>query len=151
MKRKYYTIDENAARQAQSMWSCTDYVAGSKTAEYKRLVDKAYDLADKVAEEKPDKTEEAYSLADKYAYKLANNMNTDSRINLMCPSILTAGAANFPEKKKEKQNQAARRNHQEYLEIQNYLERIKSILYGNEIIKANDKDAVEKLQEKLNA
>lgn len=55
MGRKYYRIDENAARQAQSIWSLTDYVHGSKTEEYKRLVDKAYDLADQVAEGKPDR------------------------------------------------------------------------------------------------
>lgn len=86
MERKYYTIDEKAARQAQSMWSFSDYVTGSKTAEYKQLVDKAYDLADQVAGEKPDRAEEAYSLVD-----------------------------------------------------------------GSDIIKSDDKDAVEKLQEKLDS
>lgn len=150
MKRKYYTIDENAARQAQSMWSFTDYVAGSKTAEYKRLVDKAYDLADQVAEEKPDRTEEAYLLADRYACKLADNLNADSRINQMCPSVLITGSANFPVKKKERQNRAAERNHQEHQDIQKYLEKIRRLLYGNEIIRSNDWDAVQKLQEKLN-
>lgn len=58
MARKYYAIDENAVRQAQSMWSLTDYVVGSKTAEYKRLVDKAYDLADQVAEKRPGRAEQ---------------------------------------------------------------------------------------------
>lgn len=150
MGRKYYRIDENAARQAQSMWSLTDYVAGSKTAGYKRLVDKAYDLADQVAEKKPDRTEEAYSLADRYARKLADNLNVDSRINQMCPSVLITGSANFPVKKKERQNRAAERNHQEYQDIQKYLEKIRRLLYGNEIIKSKDKAAIQKLQEKLN-
>ena len=130
MERKYYTIDEHAARQAQSMWSFTDYVAGSKTAEYRRLVDKAYDLADQAAEEKPDRAEEAYLLADRYARKLADNFNAASRINRMCPSVLIAGPANFPVKKKERQNRAAERNHEEYMEIQKYLEKIRRILYG---------------------
>ncbi len=150
MERKYYTIDEHAARQAQSMWSFTDYVAGSKTAEYRRLVDQAYDLADQAAEEKPDRAEKAYLLADRYARKLADNFNADSRINLMCPSVLIAGPANFPVKKKERQNRAAERNHEEYMEIQKYLEKIRRILYGKEIIKSNDKEAIQKLQEKLN-
>ena len=101
MERKYYRIDENAARQAQSMWSFTDYVSGSKAAGYKRLVDKAYDLADQVAEKRADRAEEAYSLADRYARKLADNLNADSRINQMCPSVLITGSANFPVKKKE--------------------------------------------------
>lgn len=151
MERKYYTIDEKAARQAQSMWSFSDYVTGSKTAEYKQLVDKAYDLADQVAGEKPDRAEEAYSLVDRYACKLADNFNADSRINLMCPSVMIAGPANFPVKKKEKQNRAAERNHQEYQNIQKYLEKIRKILYGSDIIKSDDKDAVEKLQEKLDS
>lgn len=151
MERKYYTIDEKAARQAQGMWSFSDYVTGSKTAEYKQLVDKAYDLADQVAGEKPDRAEEVYSLADRYARKLADNFNADSRINLMCPSVMIAGPANFPVKKKEKQNRAAERNHQEYQNIQKYLEKIRKILYGSDIIKSDDKDAVEKLQEKLDS
>ena len=151
MERKYYTIDEKAARQAQSMWSFSDYVTGSKTAEYKQLVDKAYDLADQVAGEKPDRAEEVYSLADRYARKLADNFNADSRINLMCPSVMISGPANFPVKKKEKQNRAAERNHQEYQNIQQYLEKIRKILYGSDIIKSDDKDAVEKLQEKLDS
>ena len=151
MERKYYTIDEKAARQAQGMWSFSDYVTGSKTAEYKQLVDKAYDLADQVAEEKPDRAEEVYSLADRYARKLADNFNADSRINLMCPSVMIAGPANFPVKKKEKQNRAAERNHQEYQNIQKYLEKIRKILYGSDIIKSDDRDAVEKLQEKLDS
>lgn len=151
MERKYYTIDEKTARQAQRMWSFSDYVEGSKTEEYKQLVDKIYDLADKVAEEKPDRAEEAYSIADRYAYKLADNFNASSRITMMCPSILIAGTANFPVKKKEKQNKAAERNHQEYQNIQKYFDKISKILYGSEIIKSDDKDAVEKLQEKLEA
>lgn len=151
MERKYYTIDEKAARQAQSMWSFSDYVTGSKTAEYKQLVDKAYDLADQVAGEKPDRAEEVYSLADRYARKLADNFNADSRINLMCPSVMISGPANFPVKKKEKQNRAAEHNHQEYQNIQKYLEKIRKILYGSDIIKSDDKDAVEKLQEKLDS
>ncbi len=151
MERKYYTIDEKAARQAQGMWSFSDYVTGSKTAEYKQLVDKAYDLADQAAGEKPDRAEEVYSLADRYARKLADNFNADSRINLMCPSVMIAGPANFPVRKKEKQNRAAERNHQEYQNIQKYLEKIRKILYGSDIIKSDDKDAVEKLQEKLDS
>lgn len=148
MGRKYYRIDENAARQAQSMWSLTDYVSGSKTVGYKRLVDKAYNLADQVAEKRPDRAEEAYLLADRYARKLADNLNADSRINQMCPSVLITGSANFPVKKKERQNRAAESNHQEYQDIQKYLEKIRRLLYGNEIIKSKDK-AVQKLQEKL--
>lgn len=38
MTREYYEINEDAARQAKAMWSHSDYVMGSKTEEYKRLL-----------------------------------------------------------------------------------------------------------------
>ena len=48
MTREYYEINEDAARQAKAMWSHSDYVMGSKTEEYKKAVDEAYDLVDKI-------------------------------------------------------------------------------------------------------
>lgn len=146
MERNYYSINEETARQAQSMWSFSDYVTGSKTAEYRQLVDEAYNLADKVAIEK---AEEAYALVDKYAKKLADNFNAKSRIDLLCPSIMIVGSAKFPMQKKEKQNRAMKRNYEEYQNLQKYLDKIKTILYGREMILLSDDDAVQKLQEKL--
>lgn len=151
MERNYYTIDETAAKQAQGMWSFRDYVEGSKTKEYRELVDRAYGLAERTAAEKPDRAEEAYLLADRYARKLADNFNKDSRITLMCPSVMIAGPANFPVKKKERQNRAAQRNYEEYQEIQKYLEKIERLLDDSGIIKADDIQAVEKLQKKLDS
>lgn len=49
MERTYYTINENDAKTAHNMMSFREYNPGSKTAEYKRYVDQAYDLADKIA------------------------------------------------------------------------------------------------------
>ena len=51
--------------------------------------------------------------------------------------------------KKEKQN-ASRDNHYKLLEyINGYIKKLDNILRGQEIIKSNDADAIEKLQEKL--
>ena len=100
MAGKYYPIDEEAAKRAKVMWSFSDYVTGTKTKEYQKLVDEAYQLADDVAEMYPDRAESAYILADKYAKKLADNFNADSHINLRCPSVLIAGPANFPVRKR---------------------------------------------------
>lgn len=151
MERNYYDINEEMARKAQSMWSFSDYSIGSKTAEYRQLVDEAYHLADKVAMEKPEKAAEAYILVDKYAKKLADNWNTGSRIELMCPSVMIVGSAKFPVQKKEKQNRARERNYEEYQKIQNYLHKIEALLYDEGRILSNDKAAVQKLQEKLDA
>ena len=63
---------------------------------------------------------------------------------------MISGSANFPVKKKEKQNAASDRNHQEFQEIQKMLNRIRSIGNGKGIIKSGDADAVERLEKKLN-
>ena len=149
MERVYYSIDEGRARSAHEMMSFSDYKQGSKTAEYQSYVNKAYDLADAIAEERPEDAERAYKLAERYAKRLAENMNAESRIGCMCPSVMISGPANFPVRKKEKQNAAWDRNHKEWNEIQEILQKIENIRYGKEIIKSGDEDAVEKLERKL--
>lgn len=149
MERVYYSIDEGRARSAHEMMSFSDYKQGSKTAEYQSYVNKAYDLADAIAKERPEDAERAYGLAERYAKRLADNMNAESRIGCMCPSVMISGPANFPVRKKEKQNAAWDRNHKEWNEIQEILQKIENIRYGKEIIKSGDEDAVEKLERKL--
>lgn len=149
MERKYYEINEEMARRAHDMMSFSDYKTGSKTAEYRACVDKAYDKADAVAAERPTEAERAYGLADRYAKKLAENMNNDSAIGTRCPSVMIAGPANFPVKKKEKQVAAWDRNREEWNQIQGILGKIDNIRYGKEQIKSGDSDAVEKLEKKL--
>lgn len=151
MERNYYEIDEDMAKQAQNMWSFSDYVMGSKTEEYRKLVDEAYHLADKVAHKKTEREAEAYTLVDRYAKKLANNLNASSRIELMCPSVMITGAAKFPVQKKEKQNKAREQNQEEYEKVQNYLSKIEALLYKEEKIMIGDKDVVSKLQKRLDS
>jgi len=149
MERNYYTINEKEAKMAHTMMSFSEYKAGSKTSEYKRYVDRAYDLADKIAETKPDCSDKIYSMADRYSKKMAEYFNTDFRIGCMCPSVLISGSGNFPVRKKEKQNQAWEKNHKFFNEIQEILKKMEAILYGSEMIMSGDEDAVEKLEEKL--
>lgn len=149
MERVYYSIDEKKARSAHEMMSFSDYKEGSKTAEYQRYVNEAYDLADKVAQERPDEADRAYMLAERYSRRMAENMNRASSIGCMCPSVMISGPANFPVRKKEKQNAASDKNFAEFQEIQGILKKIEGILYGKEIIKSGDEDAVEKLEKKL--
>ena len=49
-ERKYFPINEGSARATHHIMSMRDYSEGSSTAEYHAAADKAYDLADKVAE-----------------------------------------------------------------------------------------------------
>ena len=148
-ERIYYEINEQSARSAHEMMSFWDYKEGSLTAEYKGYVDEAYDLADKVAENRPEEADRVYGIAERYSKKMAANLNDRSRIGRMCPSVMICGPANFPVRKKEKQNAASDRNYQEFQEIQKMLNRIRNIGNGKGIIKSGDTDAVERLEKKL--
>lgn len=148
-ERIYYEINEQSARTAHEMMSMQEYKEGSKTREYRNLVDNAYDLAGQVEEKRPLQSERAYKLAERYSRKMAEYFNKDSAIGCRCPSVLISGAGNFPVKKKEKQVQAWENNYQFYQETQKLISKIKSILYGKDIIKSGDSDALERLEEKL--
>lgn len=148
-ERKYFHINESSARTAHNMMSMRDYSEGSTTAGYRSEVDKAYDIADKVAEKKPEEAERAYRLAERYSKKMAEYYNKESSIGMMCPSVMISGAGNFPVKKKERQLAAWERNHEFYQYVQGILAKIENILYGREIIKSDDERAIEKLEEKL--
>lgn len=145
---KYYPIDEETARRAHEMMSFRDYVSGSKTTEYRRMVDEAAS----VAEQRKMMTSSMYHekidyLLDTYARKLAENLNQASRIGCMCPSVMISGGSNFPVHKKNRQNAAYDRNMREFQEIQGILHKIKSVGTGG--ISSDDPNALEKLKEKL--
>lgn len=148
-ERKYFPISEELAKTAHDMMSMRDYKPGSKTAEYRAACDGVYDLAEQVAQAKPREADRAWRIATAYARRMADNMNADSRIGTRCPSILVSGGSNFPVRKKEKQVAAWERNHEEYMAIQKYKDKLRAIYYGKEVIRADDEDAIIKLEEKL--
>ena len=144
----YYKINEDAARRAKEMNSFYEYRPGNATAEYKAMVDKAVQIAE--AQKKrvdPMYHEKIDGLLDAYARKLAENMNSGYAIDARVPSVMIAGPANFPTRKKEKQNAARDRNMEEWRKIQGLLDKIKGTGTGG--ISADDPDAVGKLREKL--
>lgn len=144
----YYEIDETTARRANDMMSFRDYRAGSKTAEYRQMVDEATAIAEaQKARVDPMYHEKIDRLLQSYTRRLAENFNAGSRIGTMCPSIMISGGSNFPTRKKEKQNAAADRNMEEYREIQGILDKIRSVGTGG--ISSDDPNAIEKLKLKL--
>lgn len=145
---KYYPIDEEPARRAHEMISFSDYRPGSQTAEYRRMVDAAADLAERQKRRTdPMYHEKIDRLLDLYARRLASNMDDASRIGCMCPSIFISGGSNFPVRKKEKQNAANWKNLEEFEEIQGILSKIKGVGTGG--ISSDDPNALEKLRDKL--
>lgn len=145
---KYYEINEDAARRAKEMNSFSEYKAGSATAEYKRMVDRAAEVAEKQKQlVDPIFHEKIDRLLDAYSRRLAQNMNSGYGIDARVPSVLICGPANFPARKKEKQNAARDRNMQEWRDIQGILDKIRGVGTGG--TSADDPDAVGKLKAKL--
>lgn len=101
---KYYEINEDDQKHARDMYSYTSYVMGTCTKEYIENVKSVYAAANEVENSQ---REYAFQLADRYARKPAEFHNRFARIEMMCPSVLICGPANFPVRKKEKQNAAS--------------------------------------------
>ncbi len=72
----YYTINEGAARRAKEANSFDDYRPGSATAEYRSIVDKAVEIAQRQKKRvDPEFHDKIDQLLDTYACLLAQNMN----------------------------------------------------------------------------
>ena len=144
----YYPINEEAARRAKEMNSHFDYKPGSATESYRRSVDEAAAVAEaQKARVSSMYHEKIDRLLDTYARKLAENLNHGYAIAARCPSVLIAGPANFPARKKEKQNQADEANMKRWQRIQGILDKIRSTGMGG--ISSDDSDVLPKLYEKL--
>ena len=149
MERVYFTINEKDAAHARGMWSFTSYEPGSTTREYKAAVNEAYDLADEAAARNENAGVRAYAIAERYSRRMAEYYNRDISINLMCPSVLICGPANFPVKKKNRQVAAMDKNHEFYKDTQKLLDKIRTMGTMTEVIKSSDSDCLERLDDKL--
>lgn len=144
----YYPIDENTARRSHEMMSMSDYRDGSATAEYRAAVDKAAALVEQRKQKvSPFYHDKLDALLDRYARRLAQWTNDHNRNGASCPSVLICGAANFPTRKKEKQNAREDSLWKEYEEIQGILSKIKSV--GTGPIDPTDPHAREMLTDRL--
>ena len=144
----YYPINEELARRAKESYSHFDYDEGSATYYYRKKVDEAY----AIAEEAKKTVESEYHAkidyyADMYAHKLAENINKRHEIEARVPSVMIAGASNFPVERKLKQNKALDKIWQERREIESIKDKIQSIGHGG--IMSDDKNAIVKLEHKL--
>ncbi len=150
MKREYVTINEESAKLAKSMMSFDEYEHGSRTREYQEDVNEVYDLAEEVIARRGDSYQErAWRLATRYAKNMGKYFNEESRISCMCPSVMICGAGNFPVKKKEKQVKAWDKNHEFYNYCQSIRGKLNNLLYSKGVIKSDDENAIEALEEKI--
>lgn len=148
---KYYPINEQMAETSRSMWSMSDYIPNSETNSYKNAVNRVYDIAKQIAEQKPEQLAKALTLAERYSRKLADWKNKEFRISMMCPSVMISGAGNFPVRKKEKQNRAEDKHMEEFQYINAIPEQIQNLLsaWHRDIISSGDGNALEQLKDKL--
>lgn len=149
MERKYYSINEEMARIANMENSFREYKAGSATEEYQNYCNKAYDVLDKIREEKPQYTERAEGMADRYCRKLAEYYNDYYRNEASCPSVMIAGPANFPTRKKEKQNARRDTLSNTWNYLKDYLTKIENLLTYDRPIMCGDENAMELLKDKI--
>ena len=144
----YYTIDEAMARRANNSYSFSDYREGSATAEYRQMVDDAAALADRCKQGRGEAAAAKIdALLDRYTRRLADNINARNRNTASCPSVMIAGPANFPTRKKARQNAREDSLMREYQEIQHILHQICTTGTGG--IQSGDPEAVRQLEEKL--
>ena len=152
MQREYVTINEKTAKMAHDLMSMREYQENSRTNEYRAQVDKAYDLAEKVVEKRGEKYKDrAGALARRYAVNLGKYYNEDARIGCMCPSVMISGAGNFPTRKKERQVAAWDKNHKFYEYCEEIYHKLERLLTCTEVIRSDDADAIEALEEKISA
>lgn len=143
-----YVIDEELARRAQESWSWSDYKKGSTTEYYNSKVAEI----EKLAEDQKKKTDPMYhdhidGLVEKYKRKLAENINARNANTARVPSVMIAGPANFPVRKKEKQNARENALWEEFNKIENIANQIKSA--GTAGISADSDNAINKIAKKI--
>lgn len=145
---KYYPIDESAARRAKQANSLSDYAEGSATSEYRREIDRAATLAEECKKGKTEAQQDKIDyLLDRYARRLADNMNASNRNRASCPSVMVAGWSNFPARKKQQQLSRDDTLMREWRDIQGILDQIRAVGHGG--ISGMDADARERVQAKL--
>jgi hypothetical protein len=148
-------INEETARRAKENISFSDYKPGSATAEYKAQVNALIEIAEDLAEcsrfieSEPERIAEAQSYINYYSRKYAEYINKDNEITCRCPSVLIAGPANFPTRKKQKQVAAWDANRKNYISLDDARSKLSYILLQEHPISSADPDALEKLNKKL--
>ena len=149
-------INEESARRAKENISFSDYKKGSATAGYTAQVNAVIEIAEEFAAKsrfigtEPERIEEAQRYINYYSRKYAEYINRDNEITCRCPSVMIAGPANFPTRKKEKQVNAWRANQEKnYISLDDARYKLHYILLQEHAISGADPQALEKLTRKL--
>lgn len=148
-------INEETARRAKENVSFSDYKPGSATAQYTAQMEALTEIAEEYArksryiESEPERIEEAQRYINYYGRKYAEYINKDNEITCRCPSVMIAGPANFPVRKKQKQVAAWEANNRNYISLDDARYKLRYILLQEHAINGSDPEAIAKLKLKL--
>lgn len=93
--------------------------------------------------------EKVVNMADRNSRKLAGYYNDYYRNEASCPSVMISGPANFPARKKKKQNQRRDKLMKDWEYLQSYAGKIEHLLTMEQPILSGDENALGLLEEKL--
>lgn len=150
-KKKYYKIDEKAARLSKQNRSFDDYKEGSATASYRAAVDEIAEIVEEKKKQFPNKSEKLDQLFDRFSKNLAYFINRDNQIGAQYPSVMISGAGNYNIKKHDRQMASWGKNYQYYEDSVRAIENQIRSFGGTEteVIRGDEEDALERLEAKL--
>jgi frataxin-like iron-binding protein CyaY len=143
-------INEDLAKRNHDNYSMSDYKAGSATSEYNSMV---ADAAEKIEAAKNRVSDEGKIKLDNllswYKSAMANWINKHNANGYSHVSWMISGRGNYNMNKHNRYVAKEDKLWQEYNDIMAIESKIDKIIDSNKIIRTDDKDALEKLKEKL--
>lgn len=152
VKQQEIIINEDLAKRAKENMSFDDYKEGSATQEYNRVVDNMTQKINEVKEQVKDDNEKINQLdhlLTKFKKDYANWINKHNANGSSHVSWMISGRGNYNMNKHNKWEAREGKLWTEYNDIMSIDDKIDKIVYSKKIIKSTDKDALEKLREKL--
>jgi frataxin-like iron-binding protein CyaY len=145
-----FIINEELAKRSKENMSFNDYKQGSATQEYNETV---AEVAEKVNKAKENISIEASAKLDNlllwFKKSYANWINKHNANGAKHVSVMISGASNYNMNKHNKYVSREDKLWEEYNEIMGVYSKIDTIINSDKIIKSTDKNALEKLRDKL--
>jgi hypothetical protein len=145
-------INESLAKRAKENMSFDNYKEGSATQEYNRTVENITQKINEAKEQVKDDTEKINQLdylLTKFKKDYANWINKHNSNGANHVSWMISGRGNYNMNKHNKWESREGKLWAEYNDIMTIENKIDKIVHSKKIIKSTDKDALEKLKEKL--
>jgi hypothetical protein len=143
-------INEELAKRNHDNYSMSDYKSGSATSEYNQYIQDATEKIEAAKSRVSDEGKEKLdNLLNWYKSALASWINKHNANGAGHVSSFISGPANYNMRKHEKWLNKEGNLWKEYDNINDIEAKIGSIIHGDKIIRSDDKNALDKLRNKL--